>query len=80
MVVLRLCIGLCKNRSRALRIRVHFSQNLFSMRPDYHDGKSLLNLEDLRSGLVGPYDMGARGVVIWGSSSEVKSTDFLTVH
>ena len=46
---------------------------------DYHDGKSLLNLEDLRTGLVGPYDEGAQGVVIWGSSSESKTPEFLDV-
>ena len=48
--------------------------------PDYHDGKSLLNMEDLRSGLLGPYDMGAQGVVIWGSSAEADRQDFLTVQ
>jgi hyaluronoglucosaminidase len=46
----------------------------------YHDGKSLLNMEDLRSGLLGPYDMGAQGVVIWGSSAEADRQDFLTVQ
>ena len=47
---------------------------------DYHDGKSLLNPEDLRSGLVGPYDEGAQGVVIWGSSTEINNTKFLSVR
>ena len=47
---------------------------------DYHSGKSLLNMDDLKSGLVGPYDAGARGVVIWGSSSERALPEFLDVR
>ncbi|CAI8015829.1 Hyaluronidase-3, partial [Geodia barretti] len=43
----------------------------------YHGGKSLLNMDDLKSGLVGPYDAGAKGVVIWGSSSERALPEFL---
>ena len=46
---------------------------------DYHDGKSLLNIEDLQSSLLGPYDMGAQGIVIWGASSEINNKDFLKV-
>lgn len=52
----------------------------FFVVPDYHDGKSLLNMEDLSSGLLGPYDEGAQGVVIWGSSEESNKEDFLTVY
>lgn len=46
---------------------------------DYHDAKNLLNLDDLQSGLLGPYDMGAQGVVIWGSSAEANNPEFLSV-
>ena len=37
-------------------------------------------MDDLRSGLLGPYDAGAQGVVIWGSSNESNKPEFLTVR
>jgi len=47
---------------------------------DYHNATTLLSPEDLRSGLLGPYDVGAQGVVIWGSSTELSNSTFLTVR
>ena len=46
---------------------------------DYHNGTTLLTLDDLHSGLLGPYDMGAQGVVIWGSTTELKNETFVKV-
>ena len=32
---------------------------------DYHNGTTLLDVTDLHSAMLLPYDEGARGVVIW---------------
>jgi hyaluronoglucosaminidase len=44
----------------------------------YHDGKTLLAVGDLVSGMELPYDMKCDGVVFWGSSPELRNTSFLT--
>ena len=44
---------------------------------DYHNATTLLDPEDLFTGLVGPYDQKSQGVIMWGSTSELEDTAFI---
>ena len=44
---------------------------------DYHNGTTLLDPEDLFAGLVGPYDQKSHGVIMWGSTAELKDATFI---
>ena len=46
---------------------------------DYHNGTTLLAPEDLLTDLLKPYDVGAQGVIMWGSASELNNTAFIEV-
>ena len=44
---------------------------------DYHNATTLLDPEDLFSGLVGPYDQKSQGVIMWGSTAELEDAAFI---
>ena len=46
---------------------------------DYHNGTTLLAPEDLLTDLLKPYDVGAQGVIMWGSGSELNNNAFIKV-
>eukprot|EP00731_Ephydatia_muelleri_P032180 Em0023g687a len=43
----------------------------------YHNATTLLDPEDLFSGLVGPYDQKSQGVIMWGSTGELEDAAFI---
>ena len=62
-----------------LGIKGHYDHHLWHFCADYHNGTTLLAPEDLLTDLLKPYDTGARGVVMWGSGSELNNSTFLEV-
>ena len=57
----------------------NYPAHILHFHADYHNGTTLLSLDDLVTGLLGPYEVGAQGVVIWGSFAELNNSTFLTV-
>lgn len=68
------------SKSDGFRGRALLTCIICTLHTDYHNGTTLPSPEDLQSGLLGPYDVGAQGVVMWGSSTELNNSTFLTVQ
>ena len=58
---------------------IAFIIHLWHSHADYHNGTTLLAPEDLLTDLLKPYDMGAQGVIMWGTGSELNNNAFIKV-